>query len=43
MRSWRLLAERPAINEVDVEVTYADVFVVLRYGDDRPGPNAALP
>lgn len=39
MRSWRLLAERLAINEVDVEVAYADVFVVLRDGDVRPGPN----
>ena len=39
MRSWRLLASRLAINEVDVEVAYADVFVVLREGDDRPGPN----
>lgn len=39
MRSWRLLAARLAINEVDVEVSYADVFVVLREGDDRPGPN----
>jgi len=39
MRSWRLLAERLAINEVDVEVAYADIFVVLRDGDDRPGPN----
>lgn len=39
MRSWRLLAERLAINEVDVEVAYADVFVVLREGDTRPGPN----
>ncbi len=39
MRSWRLLASRLAINEVDVDVAYADVFVVLREGDDRPGPN----
>ena len=39
MRSWRLLASRLAINEVDVAVAYADVFVVLRDGDDRPGPN----
>ncbi|MEX2293536.1 MAG: hypothetical protein WD691_07075 [Acidimicrobiales bacterium] len=39
MRSWRLLAARLAINEVDVEVAYADLFVVLREGDDRPGPN----
>ena len=39
MRSWRLLASALAINEVDVEVTYADLFVVLREGDERPGPN----
>lgn len=39
MRSWRLLAAALAINEVDVEVEYADLFVVLRDGDDRPGPN----
>ncbi len=39
MRSWRLLASRLAINEVEVEVAYADVFVVLREGDVRPGPN----
>ncbi len=39
MRSWRLLLRGVAINEVDVVATYADVFVVLREGDDRPGPN----
>lgn len=39
MRSWRLLACRLSINEVDVEVAYADVFVVLREGDALPGPN----
>lgn len=39
MRSWRLLASKLAINEVDVEVAYADVFVVLREGDATPGPN----
>lgn len=39
MRSWRLLASRLAINEVDVAVAYADVFIVLREGDVRPGPN----
>lgn len=38
MRSWRLLADRLAINEVDVDVAYADVFVVLREGEARPGP-----
>lgn len=39
MRSWRLLASALAINEVEVEVSYADLFVVLREGDERPGPN----
>jgi hypothetical protein len=39
MRSWRLLASALAINEIAVEVAYADIFVVLREGDDRPGPN----
>jgi len=39
MRSWRLLASSLAINEIDVEVAYADLFVVLREGDARPGPN----
>ena len=39
MRSWRLLASALAINEIDVEVAYADLFVVLREGDERPGPN----
>jgi hypothetical protein len=39
MRSWRVLLSCVAINEVDVPVTYADVFVVLREGDARPGPN----
>lgn len=39
MQSWRLLAAKLAINEIDVPVSYADVFVVLREGDARPGPN----
>ena len=39
MRSWRLLADTLAINEIDVGISYADVFVVLREGDARPGPN----
>ena len=39
MRSWRLLLSHVAINEVAVETAYADVFVVLREGDARPGPN----
>jgi len=39
MRSWRLAASALAINEVQVDVAYADLFVVLREGDARPGPN----
>jgi hypothetical protein len=39
MRSWRLLLDGVAINEVDVEVSYADMFVVVRDGDAEPGPN----
>lgn len=39
MRSWRLLLSALAVNEVSVDVDYADVFVVLREGDDQPGPN----
>ena len=39
MKSWRLLLCDLAINDVPVEVTYADLFVVLREGDHRPGPN----
>lgn len=39
MRSWRLLASELAINEVEVSIDYADVFVVLREGDEVPGPN----
>lgn len=39
MRSWRVLLSWVAINEVDVPVSYADVFVVLRDGDEQPGPN----
>jgi hypothetical protein len=39
MRSWRLLLSGLAINEIAVDVDYADLFVVLREGDDTPGPN----
>jgi hypothetical protein len=39
MRSWRLLLSAVAINEIRVEADYADLFVVLREGDDCPGPN----
>jgi hypothetical protein len=39
MRSWRVSVSRLALNGVEVEVSYADVFVVLREGDAAPGPN----
>ena len=39
MRSWRVLLSDVAINEVDVPVRYADVFIVLRDGEEAPGPN----
>ena len=39
MRSWRLLASTVAIDDVDVAVVYADVFVVRREGEVGPGPN----
>jgi hypothetical protein len=39
MQSWRLLAATLAVDEVRLEVSYADLFVVLREGDTRPGPN----
>lgn len=39
MRSWRLQVTGLTIDEVAVELDYADVFVVLREGDEHPGPN----
>ncbi|MGV3759457.1 MAG: hypothetical protein ACO1PW_07915 [Actinomycetota bacterium] len=39
MRSWRLLATSVQIDDVAVEATYADVFVVHREGEPAPGPN----
>jgi len=39
VKSWRLLLSAVAIDEVPVSVDYADLFVVLREGDDGPGPN----
>ena len=39
MRSWRVLLRELAIDDVTVEVAYADVFVVLREGDAEPGPS----
>ncbi|MFA5565595.1 MAG: hypothetical protein WC184_07055 [Acidimicrobiia bacterium] len=39
MRSWRLLAETVAINNVLIDASYADVFVVERVIGEMPGPN----
>ena len=39
MRSWRLLVSSLAIDDTDVEVAYADVFVVVRDGEMGPGPS----
>jgi hypothetical protein len=39
VKSWRLLLSAVAVNEVPVEASYADLFVVLREGDEQPGPN----
>ncbi len=39
MRSWRLQVTGLTIDEVAVDVAYADVFVVLREGEARPGPS----
>lgn len=39
MRSWRVMVSNVAINEVLIDAAYADVFVVLREGDEHPGPN----
>ena len=39
MRSWRLLAASVLIDDVAVDVAYADVFVVHRDGEGGPGPN----
>jgi len=38
MRSWRVLVAELAIDDVVVEVGYADLFLVVREGDDVPGP-----
>ncbi|HET6951163.1 MAG TPA: hypothetical protein VFI47_12355 [Acidimicrobiales bacterium] len=39
MRSTRLLIERMSVDDDDVGVGYADVFVVVRDGEEGPGPN----
>lgn len=39
MRSWRILATSVTIDEVELDVSYADVFVVHREGEPGPGPN----
>jgi hypothetical protein len=39
VRSTRLLVERMTVGGEDLPVSYADVFVVVREGEERPGPN----
>jgi hypothetical protein len=39
MRSWRVLVDELAIDDVVVTTSYADVFLVVREGEDEPGPN----
>jgi hypothetical protein len=39
VRSWRVLIEGLAIDEVLVDTSYADLFLVVREGDDQPGPS----
>lgn len=39
MRSCRVLAVRLSIDSVATPVDYADVFVVVREGQDGPGPS----
>lgn len=38
MESYRIIANRVDIDGLPVEFGYADVFVVVRDGEDRPGP-----
>lgn len=37
MKSWRVLLSEVSVDGVFVEVDYADVFVVVREGEDGPG------
>ena len=39
MRSWRVLVEELAVDDVAVPTSYADVFLVVRDGALEPGPN----
>jgi hypothetical protein len=39
MRTTRLLLGRLVVNGQEIDTSYADVFVVVRDGDDSPGPN----
>jgi hypothetical protein len=39
MRSCRVLVEELTIDEVAVPANYADVFLVVRDGEDAPGPS----
>ena len=38
MESYRIAVSRVDLDGMPVEMTYADVFVVVREGEDRPGP-----
>ena len=38
MESYRISVSRVDLDGVPIEFGYADVFVVVREGDDRPGP-----
>lgn len=39
MESYRIIANHVDLDGVPVDMSYADVFVVVRDGDDAPGPN----
>lgn len=38
MRSWRVTMRQLSIDDVDVDASYADLFLVVREGEDGPGP-----
>ena len=39
MQSWRVAVHGVAIDDDDVATDFAELFVVVREGTDRPGPN----
>jgi hypothetical protein len=39
VESYRILLSKADVNGIPVEFDYADVFVVVRDGNDAPGPN----